>query len=98
MDNDEAYSILKGPEQGQDEIIFNRVSGIQVRVISLKSREPNFNDTEVHFFGDYRGTPLAFETEGYKDQGIDLVKDAIRWYAEYREYPEMEIKNIEFNL
>ncbi|KAA8484111.1 hypothetical protein BDE36_3644 [Arcticibacter tournemirensis] len=98
MDNNEAYSILKNAGEERCEIIFNRISGIQVRVIPLKTMEPNFSDTEVHFFGDYRGTPLAFETVDYNEQGIDMVRDAIRWYAEYREYPEMEIKNIEFNL
>ena len=98
MDNNEAYSILKNPDDPREEFIFNRISGIKVKVIKLSEEEPQFSDTEVHFFGDNRGVPLAFETVEYNDQGIDLVKDAVRWYAEYCNYPEMEIKNIEFDL
>ena len=98
MDNNEAYSIIIDPNGTQKETIFNRISGIQVRVIRLEEMEPNFIDSEIHFFGDLRGVPLAFETIDYNAQGIDMVKDAIRWYAEYRQHPQMEIKNIEFDL
>lgn len=98
MDNNEAYSVLRSPESNDALIIFNRVSGIKVRVVRTDQHNPEFKDTEVHFFGDMDGSPLAFETIGYNDQGIDLVKDAIRWYSEYCGFPGMEIKNIEFNL
>lgn len=98
MDNNEAYSILRFPEEGNAVIVYNRISGIKVRVIEISKVAPEFKDTEMHFFGECKGSPLAFETIDYNDQGIDLITDAIRWYAEYCGEADMKIRNVEFDL
>lgn len=98
MDNNEAYSILTYPEANKAIEIFNRISGIKVKVIEGSDDNPEFDDSEVHFFGKFQERTLIFETIGYQEQGLDLVQDAIRWYAEYAEMPDLQMKNIEFDL
>ena len=53
--------------------------------------KPNIN--EIQFYGDDNGVPLAFETLGYNDEGRELILGAIKWYAEYINYPEMQVSS-----
>lgn len=98
MDNNEAYSVLRFPEENNSVKIFNRISDITVRVVEQEATVPEFMDGEIHFFGECKGRFWVFETVNYDGQGLDLVKDAIRWYAEYIGMPEMQIRNVEFDL
>jgi len=45
----------------------------------------------LHIFGEAHGEWLAFETQGWRLEHIDIITDAVVWYARYLDYPEMQI-------
>lgn len=76
---------------GDDVIGFwDQALRIEVTRFLLKEFKPNIN--EIQFYGDDFGVPLAFETFGYNGEGKELILNAIKWYAEYIGYPNMEVK------
>jgi hypothetical protein len=46
---------------------------------------------ELHIYGEDHGEWLAFETEHWDGDNLDLITQAVVWYARYLDYPEMTI-------
>ena len=90
MMND-VFLLAKDVDNVCRDIIFHRGGSLRVRVFLLK--EKNFFPIphELQFYGDNNGELLAFETYGYNMEDPGLVIEAIHWYANYLDNPEMEI-------
>jgi hypothetical protein len=74
--------------RGQDIICFWD-SELRIRVTSLTGSPLFLDPKELVFYGDDNGTPLVFQTIDYQGQDTEIILDAIKWYAEYLEYPDM---------
>lgn len=64
---------------------------IRIRVVRLTRNMFSPLPNEVQFYGDDHGVPLAFETIDYDNEDEALILDAIRWYADFLNYPQMKI-------
>lgn len=67
-------------------------SGLRVNVFGLEVDDYHPAAGELHIFGDDHGEWLAFETEGWNGDNLDLITQAVVWYARYLDYPQMEIR------
>lgn len=82
------YSLLADEEH---DVIVHHATGIRVNVFGLEVDNYNPTTGEVHIFGDDHGEWLAFETEGWNGENLDIITQAVVWYARYLDYPEMQI-------
>jgi hypothetical protein len=77
--------------ESERDIIVHVASGIRVKVFGLEVDEYVPDQNEIHVFGDDHGEWLAFETEGWNGEGLDIISQAVVWYARYLDYPQMQI-------
>jgi hypothetical protein len=82
------YSLLENQER--DVIVHNK-SGLRVNVFGLEVDDYHPAAGEIHIFGDDHGEWLAFETEGWNGENLNLITQAVVWYARYLDYPQMNI-------
>ncbi len=65
---------------------------LRIKVILLSLTNFNPVNSEIQYYGDNHVDPLAFETIGYTNEKKSIVINAIKWYAEQLNYPQMEIR------
>jgi hypothetical protein len=82
------YFLLEG--QNRD-VIVHGATGLRVNVFGLEVDRYEPTDGELHIFGDDHGEWLAFETEGWSAEGLEIISGAVKWYAQYLDYSEMQI-------
>jgi hypothetical protein len=82
------YSLLEDQER---DIIIHRISGLRVNVFGLEVDNYRPTKGELRIYGDDHGEWLAFETEGWNGEDLDIISQAVVWYARYLDYPEMTI-------
>lgn len=88
--SDEVYLLLTGSD-GLPDIIFSRNTELKIRIFCLNGikYEPEVN--EIQLYGYIKDNLMVFETVNIQaDDALDMIP-AIRWYAKYMNYPEMEI-------
>src|SRR5471030_578725 len=73
------------------DVIHSRDTGLKIRVFCLDKEKFSPDANEIQLFGYAGGKLYAFETIDIKAEDALDVVGAIQWYAEYIEYPEMEI-------
>ena len=74
------------------QIISHGETGLRVNVYHLEN-EPFYPVTgELHIFGDDHGEWLAFETEGWSSESMQIITGAVIWYAHCLDYSEMNIQ------
>lgn len=64
---------------------------VRVRVIRLTRNSFRPQPVEIQFYGDDHGVPLAFETIDYNGEDEETILNAIRWYADFLNYPQMKV-------
>lgn len=83
-----------------DFFIFNNIDGdiigfwdhqLRIRVVDIIDEPYQTDPNELHFYGDNRNIPIVFETIDYEGENISIIIEAIKWYAEYINYPQMKI-------
>jgi hypothetical protein len=85
------YLLATDPNNPCRDVIHSRDTDLKVRVFCLGKDEFHHNPGEIQLFGQCSDALYAFETVGIaSDDALDLV-EAIQWYADYIEYPDMEI-------
>jgi hypothetical protein len=85
------YLLLTDPNNPCRDVIHSRDTDLKVRVFCLDKEEFHHNAGEIQLFGQCNDALYAFETVGIaSDDALDIV-EAIQWYADYIESPEMEI-------
>jgi hypothetical protein len=86
------FSLTKGQER---DIIVHYETGLQVFVFNLEAEDFRPSKIERHIFGDDHGDWLAFETKSWQGQSLDILHQAALWFAQYLDYPEMVILEID---
>jgi hypothetical protein len=85
------YLLATDPNNPCRDVIHSRDTGLKVRVFCLSEDRFNPNDSEIQLYGYANSKLYAFETINISaDDALDVV-GAIQWYADYIEFPEMEI-------
>jgi len=85
------YLLATDPSNPCRDVIHSRDTGLKVRVFCLSEERFSANDNEIQLYGYANDKLYAFETININaDDALDVV-GAIQWYADYIEYPEMEI-------
>lgn len=88
--SDEVYLLLTGSD-GTPDVIYSRNSELRIRVFYLSSMKFEPETNEIQLYGYIKNELLAFETVNISaEDALDMIP-AIRWYATYVGYPEMEI-------
>lgn len=88
--SDEVYLLLTGSDRSPD-MIYSRNTELRIKVycVNRMDYEPEIN--EIQLYGYIKDELLIFETVNIQaDDALDMIP-AIRWYANYSGYPEMEI-------
>lgn len=85
------YLLATDPHDACRDIIHSRDTGLKIRVFCLNEDRFNANNSEIQLFAYADKKLYAFETINITaDDALDVVS-AIQWYAEYIDYPDMEI-------
>ncbi|HEY0897274.1 MAG TPA: hypothetical protein VGE15_12030 [Sphingobacteriaceae bacterium] len=75
------------------DLIYDQGGSLRVQVFKQETELFRPAPSEIHFYGDYYGDVLAFETIGYKGEEVEAVKGLIRWYANWIGFPAMTLHN-----
>lgn len=85
------YLLATDPKNLCRDVIHSRDTNLKIRVFCLDKEPYNPDSNEIQLYGYANNSLYAFETINIAaDDALDVV-GAIQWYAEYLEYPEMEI-------
>lgn len=87
----DVFLLLKDPENACRDIIYHRDGTLRINVFCLKEDEFRPDHDEIQFYAENYGETLAFETVNYNGEEPGLIIEAIRWYANYIQNPQMEI-------
>lgn len=63
---------------------------LQIAIYHLGIEPFRHTPGKLVFYGDDHGDLLAFET-AFKAENTDLLTLALKWYAAYLDYPEMNL-------
>jgi hypothetical protein len=89
--NHNVYLLATDPNNPCRDVIHSRDTELRVRVFCLDKETFHPDSSELQLFGYGGGKLYAFETVGIEsDDALDIV-EAIQWYADYIDAPEMEI-------
>lgn len=85
------YLLATDPNNPCRDVIHSRDTDLKVRVFCLDNEAFHHDSNEIQLFGQCVDKLYAFETVSIaSDDALDIV-EAIQWYANYIECPEMEI-------
>jgi hypothetical protein len=85
------YLLATDPSNPCRDVIHSRDTGLKIRVFCLSNERFSANENEIQLYGYANDKLYAFETININaDDALDVV-GAIQWYADYVDYPEMEI-------
>ena len=85
------YLLATDPNDPCRDVIHSRDNSLKVKVYCVTSERFTPDTEEIQLYA-YAGEKLyAFETIGVTaDDALDMI-NAIQWYADYIDYPDMEI-------
>ncbi len=85
------YLLATDPNNPCRDVIHSRDTNLKIRVFCLNKEEFSPDSNEIQLYGYANDKLFAFETIHISaDDALDVV-GAIQWYADYIDYPEMEI-------
>ncbi len=85
------YLLATDPNNPCRDVIHSRDTGLKIRVYCLTEDRFTPSESEIQLYGYANAKLYAFETINITaDDALDVV-GAIQWYADYIEFPEMEI-------
>jgi len=85
------YLLATDPNNACKDVIHSRDTGLKIKVFRVDKERFSPNANEIQLFGYANGKLYAFETIDIRAEDALDVVGAIQWYAEYIEFPEMEI-------
>jgi hypothetical protein len=89
--NHNVFLLATDPNNPCRDVIHSRDTDLKVRVFCLDKEAFHPDSAELQLYGYADNSLYAFETLGIEsDDALDIV-EAIQWYADYIEFPEMEI-------
>jgi len=85
------FLLATDPKRPNRDVIHARDSGLKLRVYCLEEESFHPDSSEIQLYGSTGDNTYAFETIGIaSEDALDIV-EAIQWYAEYIQYPDMDI-------
>ena len=85
------YLLATDPKNACRDVIHSRDTGLKIRVFCLNDEQFSADSNEIQLYGYANNKLFAFETINIvAEDALDVVS-AIQWYADYVEYPQMEI-------
>jgi hypothetical protein len=85
------YLLATEPGNPCRDVIHSRDADLKIRVFCLDNEDFHPDTSEIQLYGYANNQLFAFETVGISsDDAIDIV-EAIQWYSNYIEFPDMEI-------
>ena len=85
------YLLATDPGDPCRDVIHSRDTRLKIRVYCLDHDRFNPKESEIQLYGYAHKKLYAFETINISaDDALDVV-GAIQWYADYIDFPEMEI-------
>lgn len=85
------YLLATDPNDPCRDVIHSRDTDLKIRVYCLNHDRFSPNDSEIQLYGYAHDKLYAFETINISAEDALDVVGAIQWYADYIDYPEMEI-------
>jgi hypothetical protein len=85
------YLLATDPKNPCRDVIHSRDTNLKIRVYCLNEDEFEANANEIQLFGYANKKLYAFETIDISAEDALDVVGAIQWYADYIDYPQMEI-------
>ena len=76
------YFLLEDKER---DVIVHGDTGLRVNVFGLEVDNYRPTAGELRIFGEDHGGWLAFETEGWTLESLNIVSGAVTWYARYHD-------------
>jgi hypothetical protein len=87
----DVYLLLTGANQQSPDVIYSRNSGLRIRVCRPDEMDYKQQVNEIQLYSYCNNQLLIFETiDIAAEDALDMIP-AIRWYANYIGFPEMEI-------
>lgn len=71
--------------------LYHRKSDLRINIYPLIQYSFVPKTNELQFYGRLFSWWIAFETDNYKSQPMALIKKGLRFYAECKLFPQMEI-------
>ncbi len=85
------YLLATDPKNPCRDVIHSRDTNLKIRVFCLDKEHFDPDHNEIQLYGYANDNLFAFETiQIIAEDALDVV-GAIQWYAEYIDFPEMEI-------
>jgi hypothetical protein len=85
------YLLATDPSNPCRDVIHSRDTSLKIRVYCLSEDQFTPSDNEIQLYGYAHNKLYAFETININAEDALDVVGAIQWYADYIEFPEMEI-------
>ena len=85
------YLLATDPNNKCRDVIHSRDTNLKIRVFCLSEEQYTADNNEIQLFGYADNKLYAFETININAEDALDVVGAIQWYAEYIDFPEMEI-------
>ncbi|RFZ81849.1 hypothetical protein DYU05_18695 [Mucilaginibacter terrenus] len=85
------YLLATDPNDPCRDVIHSRDTNLKIRVYCLNYDQFTPNDGEIQLYGYAHDKLYAFETINIAAEDALDVVGAIQWYADYIEFPDMEI-------
>ncbi|MFD1257090.1 hypothetical protein ACFQ3S_09805 [Mucilaginibacter terrae] len=85
------FLLSTDPNAPCQDVIHSRDTPLKVKVFCVTEKNYTPNPNEIQLFGYAYKKLYAFETMNISpDDALDVIS-AIQWYADYIEFPDMEI-------
>ena len=85
------YLLATDPKNPCRDVIHSRDTNLKVRVFCLDEENFHADSNEIQLYGYAHKKLYAFETIDITSEDALDVVGAIQWYADYINYPDMEI-------
>lgn len=85
------YLLATDPGNPCRDVIHSRDTNLKIRVYCLNEDNFTASDNEIQLYGYAHNKLYAFETININAEDALDVVSAIQWYADYIDYPQMEI-------
>ncbi|HVW98391.1 MAG TPA: hypothetical protein VHA56_20660 [Mucilaginibacter sp.] len=85
------YLLATDPKNPCRDVIYSRDTRLKIRVFCLNDEPFNPDSNEIQLYGYAQKKLFAFETINISAEDALDVVSAIRWYADYIDFPDMEI-------
>ena len=85
------YLLATDPKNACRDVIHSRDTTLKIRVFCLDDDNFEPDNTEIQLYGYAEKKLYAFETINIRAEDAIDVLSAIKWYAEYIDFPAMEV-------